>query len=145
MKRKLISIVLITLIVALLVSCIISYANTDETIYVNLTKLDANGFGYGIGDPSSNGGGNDTTVAPTNAYIWNIATYNASGESVAQRKRGAGARHDCCENVRFISPAGIAVGGCGGQPLPSERRCGGQAGTACPYRSRSAYAARDRG
>ena len=72
MKKKLISISLVVLTIMFLITCIISYANTDKTIYVNLTKTDTAGFGYAIGDP---------TIADTGEYIWNITTYNSENVS----------------------------------------------------------------
>ena len=78
MKKKLISIITIVLTIALLVSCIISYASTDETIYVNLTKANTAGIGYGIGDP---------TVAGTGNYIWNLTTYNSNNISDISTKQ----------------------------------------------------------
>lgn len=50
MKNKKVCLGLIVIaIIATLLGCIISYANNNETVYVNLTKLDTNGVGYGIG------------------------------------------------------------------------------------------------
>ena len=73
MKNKKVCLGLIVIaIIATLLGCIISYANNNETVYVNLTKLDTNGVGYGIGNPTV---ANDSGKPATNAYIWNITTY----------------------------------------------------------------------
>ena len=74
MKKKIGIIISIITIAALLLGYIISYANTDETIYVNLQKADTNGVGYGIGNPKN--GVNSEGQAATNAYIWNLTTYD---------------------------------------------------------------------
>ena len=74
-KKRFCIIIAVMAIVAFLLSYIISYANTSETIYVNLTKLDTNGIGYGIGNPTT---ANEPGQPATNAYIWNITTYNSN-------------------------------------------------------------------
>ena len=54
MKKKKIGIIIaVVTVIALLLGYIISYANTDETIYVNLQKADKNGVGYGINNPKN--------------------------------------------------------------------------------------------
>lgn len=86
MKKKKVSILIIVIaIIAFLLSYIISYANTGETIYVNLTKLDTNGIGYGIGDPAN--GTNEAGKPATNAYIWNITTYDTSTSKTASKNQ----------------------------------------------------------
>ena len=87
MKKKKVSILIAVIaIVAFLLSYIISYANTGETIYVNLTKLDTNGIGYGIGNPAN--GTNESGASTTSAYIWNITTYDtASSTTVSKNQR----------------------------------------------------------
>ena len=81
MKNKKVCLVVIVIaIIAFLLSYIISYANTGETIYVNLTKLDTNGVGYSIGDPSAD-------EIATNAYIWNITTYDSASATSASREQ----------------------------------------------------------
>ena len=76
MKKKKIGILIAVIaIVAFLLSYIISYANTGETIYVNLTKLDTKGVGYGIGNPAN---GTSAGGHATSAYIWNLTTYDTS-------------------------------------------------------------------
>lgn len=86
MKRKKISVLIAAIaIVAFLLSYIISYANTSETIYVNLTKLNISGIGYGIGDPA-----NGTNVAgslATSAYIWNITTHDSATSTTASKNQ----------------------------------------------------------
>ena len=73
MKNKKIGIIIaIIAIISFLLSYIITYAANTETIYVNLTKTDLNGIGYGIGDPTNSGAGN---------YIWNLQLYNSNDVS----------------------------------------------------------------
>ena len=82
MKKKKVSIlIVIVAIVAFLLSYIISYGNTGETIYVNLTKLNTNGVGYGIGNPAN--GSNEAGQPATSAYIWNITTYDSATSTTA--------------------------------------------------------------
>ena len=80
MKNKKIALIIsIISVIAFLLSYIISYANTDQTIYVNLTELNSDGIGYGIGNPKNSSAGN---------YIWNLATYNSNNtndKSTVQR------------------------------------------------------------
>ena len=86
MKKKKVSILIAVIaIVAFLLSYIISYANTGETIYVNLTKLDTKGIGYGIGDPTN--GTNEAGKPATSAYIWNITTYDTSTSTTASKNQ----------------------------------------------------------
>ena len=75
MKKKVISaIILVVLILAFLLNYIISYANSDQTIYVNLTKANpASQIGYGINDPTTP---NVEGQPAANAYIWNLTTYD---------------------------------------------------------------------
>ena len=68
MKKRLSLIILLILIISLLLSQIISYAN-NGSIYVNITKTNLNGIGYGIGDPTNAGSGK---------YLWNLRTYNSN-------------------------------------------------------------------
>ena len=82
-KKKVYVMIAVMAIVAFLLSYIISYANTSETIYVNLTKLDTNGVGYGIGDPTN--GTNNEGQPASNAYIWNITTYDSATSTTASR------------------------------------------------------------
>ena len=83
MKNKKVCLVAIVIaIIAFLLSYIISYANTGETIYVNLTKLDTKGIGYAIGDPTTDAG-----KPATNAYIWNITTYDTASATSASREQ----------------------------------------------------------
>ena len=73
MKNKKIGIIIaIIAIISFLLSYIITYAANTETIYVNLTKTDLNGIGYGIGNPTNSGAGN---------YIWNLQLYNSNDVS----------------------------------------------------------------
>ena len=72
--RKVCILVSIIAIMAFLFSYIISYANTNEVIYVNLTKLNTKNIGYGIGNPTTP---NTAGQPATNAYIWNLTTYNS--------------------------------------------------------------------
>lgn len=82
MKNKKVCLgVVVIAIIAFLLSYIISYANTGETIYVNLTNVDTNGVGYRIGKPTVN-----TEEDPaTNAVIWNITTYDSASATTASR------------------------------------------------------------
>ena len=82
MKNKKVCLgVIVIAIIAFLLSYIISYANTGETIYVNLTNVDTNGVGYRIGKPTVN-----TEEDPaTNAVIWNITTYDSASVTTASR------------------------------------------------------------
>ena len=83
MKNKKVCLVVIVIaIIAFLLSYIISYANTGETIYVNLTKLDTKGIGYAIGNPTTDAG-----HPATNAYIWNITTYDSANATSASREQ----------------------------------------------------------
>ena len=83
MKNKKVCLVVIVMaIIAFLLSYIISYANTGETIYVNLTKLDTKGIGYAIGNPTTDAG-----HPATNAYIWNITTYDSASATSASREQ----------------------------------------------------------
>ena len=85
MKKKKIGILIaIIAIVAFLLSYIISYANTGETIYVNLTKLDTKGVGYGIGNPAN---GTSAGGHATSAYIWNLTTYDTSTSTTASKNQ----------------------------------------------------------
>ena len=84
MKRKKVCVIIAVMaIIAFLLSYIISYANTSETIYVNLTKLDTNGVGYGIGNPEN--GTNESGQPASSAYIWNITTYDSATSTTASR------------------------------------------------------------
>lgn len=71
-KRKIGILITIIAIVAFLLSYIISYANNTQTIYLNLTKTNTSGVGYGIGDPKNGG-----------EYIWNITTYDSATATTA--------------------------------------------------------------
>ena len=85
MKKKKIGILIAVIaIVAFLLSYIISYANTGETIYVNLTKLDTKGVGYGIGNPAN---GTSAGGHATSAYIWNLTTYDTSTSTTASKNQ----------------------------------------------------------
>ena len=82
-KKVCLAVVAIAIIIFLL-SYIISYANTGETIYVNLTKTDTNGVGYGIGDPTTV---NTPGQPVSNAYIWNITTYSSNNVANVSREQ----------------------------------------------------------
>ena len=83
-KKKICLMITVVAIIALLLSYIISYANSNETIYVNLTKLNTNGVGYGIGNPTVS----NTPGQPlTNAYIWNLTTYDSDNISNVSREQ----------------------------------------------------------
>ena len=72
MKKKVISIILILIIaIAFLLSYVTSYADNSKTIYISLAKSDFDNIGYGIGDPTQQGG----------KYIWNIVEYNSNDVS----------------------------------------------------------------
>ncbi len=84
MKRKKVCVMIAVMaIIAFLLSYIISYANTSETIYVNLMKLDTNGVGYGIENPAN--GTNESGQPAASAYIWNITTYDSSTSTTASK------------------------------------------------------------
>lgn len=83
-KKKVCLAIIVVAIIAFLLSYIISYANTGETIYVNLTKLDTKGIGYGIGNPTDK---NEAGKPATNAYIWNITTYDSASATSASREQ----------------------------------------------------------
>lgn len=85
MKKKKIGVIIaIVAAIAFLLSYIISYANSNETLYVNLTRLNTNGIGYGIGDAGQISGGTQGPVS--SAVIWNLTTHDANGSvSAAQR------------------------------------------------------------
>lgn len=85
MKNKKIGVIIAVIaVVAFLLSYIISYANSNETLYVNLTRLNTNGIGYGIGDAGQISGGTQGPVS--SAVIWNLTTHDANGSvSAAQR------------------------------------------------------------
>ena len=78
MKKKIGIIIAIVAIIAFLLSYIISYANTGETLHVNLTRLDTTGIGYGIGNAEQSLG--------NNAVIWNITTHDANGAVSATQR-----------------------------------------------------------
>ena len=76
MNKKRVSVILA--IISFLLSYIITYAANTETIYVNLTKTDLNGIGYGIGNPKNGFEGN---------YIWSLRTYNSNSASDISTKQ----------------------------------------------------------
>ena len=78
MKKKLISVIVIIVTLLLLVSSIISYANTSETIYINLAKVNAEGIGYAIDNPITSSQAH---------YIWNLVTYNSNNVSDISAKQ----------------------------------------------------------
>ena len=78
MKKKIGIIIAIVAIIAFLLSYIISYANTGETLHVNLTRLDTTGIGYGIGNAEQSSG--------NNAVIWDITTHDANGAVSATQR-----------------------------------------------------------
>ena len=57
---------------------IISYASTDQKIYVNLKATNLDGIGYGIGNPKNGSEGN---------YIWSLRTYNSNSASDISAKQ----------------------------------------------------------
>ena len=75
MKKKIICILIITLVVgAFIANHLITYAGVATTpLYVNLTPTDVNGLGYGIGNPDPKEGG----TSNQGEYIWNINTYES--------------------------------------------------------------------
>ena len=72
MKKKLVSALIVILVIGgVLVNHLISYANVaNPPLKVNLTKIDLNGIGYGIADPTNGG-----------EYIWNIMSYDSDGNA----------------------------------------------------------------
>ena len=82
MKKKKIGIIIALIaVIAFLLSYIISYANSNETIYVNLTRLNISGIGYGIGDAGQISGGEQGPVS--SAVIWNLTTHDANGNVIS--------------------------------------------------------------
>ena len=71
-KKRFVLIISIILITVFVLGYIISYASTDEKIYVNLQPTNINGVGYGIGNPKNGTEGN---------YIWDLRTYNSNNIS----------------------------------------------------------------
>ena len=67
-KRKISLILIMVIAIGFLLSYVTSYAQSTNTIFVNLTKADANKIGYGIGNPNQEGG----------KYIWNLTSYNSN-------------------------------------------------------------------
>ena len=85
MKKKKVGIfILIITIVGILLSYVMSYANTGETLHINLTRLDTTGIGYGIGDAGQISGGEQGPVS--SAVIWNITTHDANGNISATQR-----------------------------------------------------------
>ena len=85
MKKKKIGIIIAVIaVIAFLLSYIISYANSNETIYVNLTRLNTSGIGYGIGDAGQISGGEQGPVS--SAVIWNLTTHDANGNVSATQR-----------------------------------------------------------
>ena len=79
MSKKRISVILaIILSIIFVLGYIISYASTDEKLYVNLQPTDLNGIGYGIGNPKNGTEGN---------YIWSLRTYNSNNVSDISTKQ----------------------------------------------------------
>ena len=85
MKKKIISVLIfITLMVAFIANCLISYARVSETpLYVKLAKTDLNGIGYGNGNPNPAEGG----TSNLGEYIWNIETQNTSTGSASSTQK----------------------------------------------------------
>ena len=86
MKNKRISILIAILgIMVILLGSMVSYAKAADTpIYVNLTKTNVDGVGYGVGNPNPPSGG----TSNAGEYIWNITTYDsmtATNASATQR------------------------------------------------------------
>ena len=59
--KKISLIITLIMIIAIVATTIVSYADTQETIYVNLSQTDSNGLGYAIGNPN-NGANNPAIV-----------------------------------------------------------------------------------
>ena len=79
MKKKNIGIlILVIATIVFLLGYIMSYANTGETLHINLTRLDTTGIGYGIGNAEQSSG--------NNAVIWNITTHDANGAVSATQR-----------------------------------------------------------
>lgn len=80
-KTKIGIILALIMIIAIIATSLASYANNEESIYVNLTPANSEGIGYGIGDPTNEVSGQ----AP---YIWNINTYTSSaGTTLTESQR----------------------------------------------------------
>ena len=80
-KTKISLIIAVLMIIGLIATSIASYANNEESIFVNLTPANSNGIGYGIGDPK----GEVSGKAP---YIWNINSYtSATGDALTNPQR----------------------------------------------------------
>ena len=69
-KTKISAIIAVLMIIGVIATSIASYANNEESIFVNLTPGNSNGIGYAIGDAN----GEVSGEAP---YIWNINTYKS--------------------------------------------------------------------
>lgn len=80
MKKKIIGILILSLIVgALIVNHLITYATIAKTpLSVNLTPTDINGVGYGVGNPNPSQGG----TSNQGEYIWNINAYDSSNNVI---------------------------------------------------------------
>ena len=77
-KRNIGILILVIATIVFLLGYIMSYANTGETLHVNLTRLDTTGIGYGIGNAEQSSG--------NNAVIWNITTHDANGAVSATQR-----------------------------------------------------------
>ena len=69
-KTKISLIVAVIMILGIIATSMASYANNQESIFVNLTPANSKGIGYAIGDST----GEVSGEAP---YIWNINTYTS--------------------------------------------------------------------
>ena len=77
-KRNIGILILVIATIVFLLGYIMSYANTGETLHVNLTRLDTTGIGYGIGNAEQSSG--------NNAVIWNITTHDTNGAVSATQR-----------------------------------------------------------
>ena len=77
-KRNIGILILVIATIVFLLGYIMSYANTGETLHINLTRLDTTGIGYGIGNAEQSSG--------NNAVIWNITTHDANGAVSATQR-----------------------------------------------------------
>ena len=79
MNKKRVSVILaIILSIIFVLGYIISYASTDQKLYVNLQPTNLDGIGYGIGNPKNGFEGN---------YIWSLRTYNSNSASDISTKQ----------------------------------------------------------
>ena len=69
---------------AFIANHLITYARVAETpLYVNLSKTDINGIGYGNGNPNPDNGG----TSNQGEYIWNLITQDSLTGPVSKTQK----------------------------------------------------------